>query len=337
MLEYILLIADEGAVSFCHYENEDYDKGVSKLIPLDKFKRIVNYASEHNLILNVLLGHKNLTDEHLRILSGVSHIKLVPYELSNSFPDAVPVLDWESSGQFSKIREKQIDNLIIRLDGYPMVDLRAIIRHFIDFTKRINIVLKDLKKLTEENLISYQYQLNRIIPLIERCYLDGKAFELNCLSDRLLLKGMNNCNAGIRHITFAPNGKFYICPGFYYSAPQNDIGSLEEGLKIPNQELLQLDHAPICSVCDAFHCKRCIYLNKITTHELNTPSRQQCMLSHMERNASRRLLRRHKPAIQNPQEFTDIPEVDYLDPLEVLQEQKTFNKIKLYSICKGDV
>ena len=80
-----------------------------------------------------------------------------------------------------------------------------------------------------------------------------------------------------------------------------------------------------------------IYLNKITTHELNTPSRQQCMLSHMERNASRRLLRRLKPAIQNPQEFTDIPEVDYLDPLEVLQEQKTFNKIKLYSICKGDV
>lgn len=337
MLEYIILIADIGAVSFCHYENKDYDKGVSELIPLETFAAIVNYASEHNLILNVLLGHKSLPDEYLRILDNISHIKIVPYELINSFPDAVPVLDWEGWEQHSVIREKQIENIILRLRGNSMVDLRRIIRHFNGYARRINFILKDIQELTDENLISYEHQLNRIIPPIAQSYLDGKTIELNCLSDRLLLKEMNNCNAGLTHVTFAPNGKFYICPGFYYSTPQNDVGSIEEGLKMPCQELLQLDHAPICSICDAFQCKRCIYLNKILTNELNTPSRQQCIISHLERNASRRLLRRLKPALQNLQELFDIPEVDYLDPLEALQEQKTFNKIKLYRICKGDI
>jgi CXXX repeat peptide maturase len=337
MLEHIIVLTDIGAVSFCHYESKEYDKSVSELIPLETFAAIVNYASKHNTMLNVLLGPKSLPDDYLRILCDISHVKIVPYELMNSFPDAIPVLDWERCEQQSFIVEKQIENIIIRLHARSIVDLRRIIGHFINHTKRINFILKDVQELTEENLINFEHQLNKIILIIAQAYRDGKTIELNCISDRLLLKEMNNCNAGLSHVTIAPNGKFYICPGFYYSNPQNDVGSIEEGLKIPNQELLQLDHAPICSICDAFQCKRCVYMNKIITNEINTPSRQQCVFSHLERNASRRLLRRLKPALQNLHELMEIPEVDYLDPFETLQEQKTYNKIKLYRICKGNI
>lgn len=43
-------------------------------------------------------------------------------------------------------------------------------------------------------------------------------------------------------------------------------------------------------ICDAWHCKRCVWQNKKTTLEVNTPSREQCVLSHIERNATRSLL-----------------------------------------------
>lgn len=337
MLEYIILIADRGAVSFCHYENEAYNAGVSEMISLDALTSIVNYTKDHDIILNVLLGQNPLPEKHLCVLDNVKHIKFIPYQLHTIFPDAVLVFDWKDGEQVSYEIEKRIENIIIRLRGRELPDLRKVVRNFIEGTQRINLVLKDVQELTELNLIEYEHQLDGVASLIFHQYLDGKSIELSVVSDRLLLNKMNNCDAGIKHVTFAPNGKFYICPGFYHSNPQNDIGSLETGIKILNKELLQLDHAPICINCDAYQCKRCVYLNQMTTREMNTPSRQQCVLSHIERNASRHLIRRLKPALQNFHELSDIPELDFLDPLDSIQDKKPYNKIELYRICKGDI
>ena len=111
--------------------------------------------------------------------------------------------------------------------------------------------------------------------------------ELNFLTDRLYLFNMNNCDAGIKHLTIAPDGRFYLCPGYYHDKNNNALGDLNNGYLIKNQKLLQLKNAPLCSNCDAWHCKRCIYLNQKLTLEVNTPSSRQCIVSHIERNSSR--------------------------------------------------
>lgn len=111
-----------------------------------------------------------------------------------------------------------------------------------------------------------------------------------------------------------------MCPAFFYENEEDSIGSLKDGLKIKNRQLYRLDHAPICRECDAFHCRRCVWLNRRVTLEVNTPGHEQCVASHVERNASRDLLceiRRHgefKPE-------TKMDEIDYLDPFE-----KIYNK-----------
>jgi CXXX repeat peptide maturase len=337
MLGYIILLADQGAVSFCHYHNEEFDKNVSEFIPISLFKKIVDFTKSHDLVLNIILGRKKLPNDYYQILRNTNYTLIVPYELIKTYPEAVPVIDLESVELQSIDLNARLDSMIIRFRGYPMTDLRKIIRRFADNTKRINLIIKDIQVLTEENLTSYQYQLNKLVPLLSRLYQNGNSLELNCISDRIILNEMNNCNAGINHVTYAPNGRFYICPGFYYSNPQNDIGSMETVFEFLHNKFLRIENAPICSVCDAFQCKRCVYLNKITTNELNTPSRQQCVLSHMERNSSRSLFRQLRKSVLNHDEFSDIPELDYLDPLEILQEQKSFNKIKLYRICRREI
>ena len=118
---------------------------------------------------------------------------------------------------------------------------------------------------------------------------------------------MNNCNAGWESITLAPDGKFYICPAFYQDN-LGDVGDLKNGINIPNPQLYRLDHAPICSHCDAYQCRRCIWLNLKTTLEVNTPSHEQCVVSHLERNASR---------IINSE---NIPEINYLDPFDIIEK-----------------
>ena len=155
---------------------------------------------------------------------------------------------------------------------------------------------------------------------VEALYVEDKTPQLNLLTDRMMLSQMNNCGAGETSITLAPNGKFYVCPAFYYEDENDSIGDLEHGLNIKNKQLYRLDHAPICRHCDAWQCKRCIWLNRKTTLEVNTPSHEQCVMAHLERNASRKLLnniRKHGTFLPEQEE---IKEINYLDPFDKRDE-----------------
>ena len=135
----------------------------------------------------------------------------------------------------------------------------------------------------------------------------------------MMLEKMNNCGAGDSNITLAPNGKFYVCPAFYYENEENCIGDLKHGLDIKNPQLYKLNFAPICRHCDAYQCKRCIWLNRKITLEVNTPSHEQCVVAHLERNTSRELLeniRKHGMFMPD----IEIKEIDYLDPFDKREE-----------------
>ncbi|MCB6675385.1 hypothetical protein L0N23_03615 [Bacteroides intestinalis] len=94
------------------------------------------------------------------------------------------------------------------------------------------------------------------------------------------------------------------------------IGDLENGLDIRNSQLYRLSHAPLCRHCDAYQCKRCIWLNRKMTLEVNTPSHEQCVTAHLERNASRDLLQEIRKSGRFLQ-GREIMEIDYLDPFDV--------------------
>ena len=185
--------------------------------------------------------------------------------------------------------------------------------------KRLNIVITDIETFTDEDLKRYETLLNQWADVLKTEYLNGKQPQLNLLTDRMMLDKANHCNAGVENITLAPNGKFYLCPAFYYSDRNNYVGDLSAGVEIKNQQLLNIDHAPLCRHCDAYHCRRCVWLNRKTTLEMNTPSREQCIVAHTERNASRKLL----ATIREKAEFMpekEIKEINYIDPFEVRKE-----------------
>jgi CXXX repeat peptide maturase len=143
---------------------------------------------------------------------------------------------------------------------------------------------------------------------------------------------MNNCGAGVENITIAPNGKFYLCPAFYYDEcsgvynmmnnknhrSDTAVGNLNTGLNVLNANLLKLENAPLCRNCDAYHCHRCVWSNMHSTMDINTPSHQQCVMTHIERNASRELLQK----FQSIGLFQDreIKQINYLDPFDVREE-----------------
>jgi CXXX repeat peptide maturase len=182
-----------------------------------------------------------------------------------------------------------------------------------DFS-RLNVIFTDVQSFTDASATEYESVLMELCDEILSLYKEGRIVQLNIITDRTMLTHMNNCNAGVETITFAPNGNFYPCAAFYFDK-QFDAGNLKNGLLIPNQHLFELDYAPICRICDAFQCKRCLWLNHKLTLEVNTPSHQQCVMSHIERKVAKMLLERIREfGVYAPE--IEIPEIQYNDPFE---------------------
>ncbi len=312
MLKYLVILLDDTAVSFCHYT---VTKQEPRLIDLDVLKRGIFFAMKENLSIQFIYPNYTLPEEYKAVINTIDHTDIKSAEV-NTRADVVI------------IGTKEVKDGFISLSDGTYVwrgtkeELFAQLDHLIQLSgevKRLNIVITDIERFTTEDFDHYREALEKWSDHLAKLYGEGHTPQLNLLTDRLLLDQMNNCNAGVESLTLAPDGSFYVCPAFYYATDGYAVGSLEKGLDIKNPQLYRLDHAPLCRNCDAYQCRRCIWLNRKTTLEVNTPSHEQCVVAHLERNASRELLNK----IRQHGEFLpekEIKEIDYLDPFDVRKE-----------------
>jgi len=313
MLQYLFVILDPAANSFCYYRNPTVK---SKLIDLQQLKDVVFFAQKENMLINFLNGKEKLPKEYLEVMNTINHIVISPFESLTSNDEDILVLDYNCDVNTQIVEINKAANVIVRIEKKYLSNLASIIKDIKGY-KRLNILLLDIDIFTDIDFEEYKKQLVEIKNSFITNLKENSQIELNILSDRLALTKMNNCEAGVMHITFSPNGKFYICPAFYFNDENDSIGDLINGINIKNKQLYTIEYAPICKKCDAFQCKRCIYLNRKTTLEVNTPSHEQCVVSHIERNCTKDLI--DKVQFLLP-ELADkkINEIDYLDPFEKL-------------------
>jgi CXXX repeat peptide maturase len=262
-----------------------------------------------NLMIQFVYPDYELPQEYQEVIESIDHSKIKPYK------EGADV--WVTD----KVEDISSDiPVVLRINKESLFAHEQEIAEAIGRVSRLNIVLTDVESFKEEDIAHYKSLLGKLSDSLEQLYVDGKTPQLNLLTDRMMLKEMNNCGAGDTNITLAPNGKFYVCPAFYYEDEADSIGDLEHGLDIKNKQLYRLDHAPICRHCDAWQCKRCIWLNRKTTLEVNTPSHEQCVLAHLESNASRDLLNNIRKYGTFLPEQEEIKEIDYLDPFDKRDE-----------------
>jgi CXXX repeat peptide maturase len=306
MLQYLIILLDDTSTSFCHYENPNTKK---HLISLEVLRQGIRFGMMENLMIQFVYPTYEIPQEHKDAIECIDHSKIMPRK------DDADV--WVTDN---------VDNINSDIPVVLHIGKEYLFSHEREITEalgkvsRLNIVLTDVDTFTEEDFVRYKTLLEKLSASLVQLFTEGKRPQLNLLTDRIMLSQMNNCGSGVTTITLAPNGKLYVCPAFYYEDETDCIGDLEHGVDIKNKQLYRLDHAPICSHCDSFHCKRCVWLNRKTTLEVNTPSHEQCVLAHLERNASRDLLRNIRiHGIIFPEQ-EGIMEIDYLDPFDKKDE-----------------
>lgn len=313
MLTHLIIILDDTSVSYCYY-NRASDR---KLISLDDLKSGIVWAMKENLNVQFVYPDYELPSEYYRLIDIVDHVDIKP-ECLSSDADVVVLTEWKNK---LPIISKGI-TYIVRASRNDLKEHSDSIKDLLKSEARIVIVLTDIETFSDADIKSYRALLEDYIDNLCEVFYAGKSIQLNLLTDRIMLNEMNNCNAGVNNITLAPNGRFYLCPAFYYDNPNEDIGDLSRGLEIKNQELLNIDHAPICRICEAYHCKRCIWLNGRLTLDYNTPSHQQCVISHLERNASRLLQQKLAEKSMSLNPSCEIKEIGYIDPFNIVNKWK---------------
>lgn len=311
--QYIVILLDDTSVSYCHADNPLTEK---RLIPLEVLREAILFSMKQNLMIQFVYPEYELPKEYNDLIETIDHIKIGKDVLVY---DSVP----------TNVERK---NVVLRLTIADFLAKQYDIALLLPKVTRLNISITDIENFKDELIEDYKAALEMLNSVLLNIYKGGNQPEINILTDRLRLNEMYNCEAGVENITLVPNGKFYLCPAFYYDEQMGvstrmnhktkdasrSVGDLEVGINIPNKQLLELERAPLCRICDAYHCNRCIWLNQKLTWDNNTPSRQQCVMAHIERNASKDLSNKLKDAgfvLEN-----EIKEINYLDPFDVKEE-----------------
>ncbi len=313
MLQYLIIQLCDTATSYCHYENPKTER---RLMPLEVLKQGILFAMKENLSVQFVYPDYELPTDYAATIETIDHVKIVPASL-NAEGDVVV---WNGFADAEGVAFDKEQSYVLRTNKAELFDKFAELGDVLKQVARLNVVLTDVESFTDADFETYKTVLGSLAKVVEDLYVEGLAPQFNLLTDRMMLTEMNNCGAGDTNLTLAPDGKFYVCPAFYLNENGYAVGDLENGFDIKNAQLYKLTHAPLCRNCEAYQCKRCIYLNRKTTLEVNTPSHQQCVLAHLERNAARELLnaiRRHGAFLPDKPE---IKEIDYLDPFDVRKE-----------------
>lgn len=312
-MQYLVILLDDTSVAYCHADNPLKER---RLMPLDTLRKAIRFGMKQNLMIQYIYPDYDLPEEYNTLIESIDHVKIGrDVRVYNGMPASV-------AGK----------NVVLRLTIGEFIAGQYDIAALLPQVERLNICLTDIATFRDEQAEDYKKALETLNAVLANLYKKENPTQVNMLTDRLVLTGMHNCEAGTGNITVAPNGKFYLCPAFYYDEQMGisnrmnhstkdasrSEGDLDGGLQIPNKQLLELDHAPLCRKCDAYHCHRCLWLNDRLTMDANTPSHQQCVLAHLERNASRDLQQR---LIADGFRFEhDIPAITYLDPFDVREE-----------------
>ena len=312
-MQYLVILLDDTSEAYCHADNPLKER---RLMPLDTLRKAILFGMKQNLMIQYIYPDYDLPEEYNALIESIDHVKI---------GRDVRVYNGVSASVAGK-------NVVLRLTIGEFIAGQYDIAALLPQVERLNICLTDIAAFRDEQAEGYKKALETLNAVLGNLYKKENPTQVNMLTDRLVLTEMHNCEAGIGNITVAPNGKFYLCPAFYYDEQMGvsnrmnhstkdasrSVGDLDNGLQIPNKQLLELDHAPLCRKCDAYHCHRCIWLNDRLTMDANTPSHQQCVLAHLERNAGREL--QQMLAAQGLHTGNEIPERDYLDPFDVREE-----------------
>lgn len=223
-----------------------------------------------------------------------------------------------------------IENGMLNVRAKDIAHLSTYVLTLLERVSRINLNILDIDRTFDEE--TYREQLAQIKDALVQMYKErGTVKEVSLITDVCHQEVHAGCKAGDRSFGYAPDHHIYPCSIQYSCDQGGEAGDIRDGLSaLPNAELYKLGHMPLCQACDAYHCMRCVHLNRNATGEVNVPPSYQCRKSLIERE----IARQYQEEMGAMGGKHSLQKLDYADPMASFYEE---NKIAIgyYQFGRG--
>ena len=205
MLQYLIILLDDTATSYCHY---NVPKREPRLISIENLKKGILFAMKENLSIQFIYPDFPLPEEYNTVIESIDHVKIKP--AASALRSDAEIIVFQSVDELLSLSLTPDTTCALRTTKKELFDNAHTVGDILGRVSRLNIVITDVETFTEENYVDYSNFLSSLGQKVKTLFVNGDSPQINILTDRLVLDKMNNCNAGQTNVTLAPDGRFYV-------------------------------------------------------------------------------------------------------------------------------
>lgn len=314
----LYFLLDSQFITFCQNEKKSFrfEKMDNQLI-LDGLK----YASENFFDITFIHSKDNFSYIEETEYSNYLIHHIIPIKFYKE-ANKLKKVTWVIEKSTVETSFNLINNCILNISENDICNLMFYINKIYNKVKRININIINITP--NFDLILYKQQLIELKDLIKKLYSNtGFFLEVNVLTDLLLINVHDNCKAGETSFTLGADKNLYVCPASYSEGSGNKIGSLDFGLiNHKDSHLYKNEFRPLCTLCTSYQCVNCVYLNKLSTNEVNVAPSYQCKKAHIEQEVAFAL----RNELEENESYQEIALPSCYDPIIQLMNKENFSK-----------
>lgn len=308
----MLFILDDHYESICSY---DTNRSARDRRKMDKETVLegLRFAA-YNFMKPVFLYSQkpSVLDEIKDELTGYEILHIFPASMINQ-SDYIHESMVTVSKETIDMVKQEMSNIIFNIHQDDIQFLPDYIRELFTKVDRININIMNLDRNFDLDL--YDRVLEEIAKeIVLYVQKENVLKEINLLTDIFFITNHGNCKAGEDVFTYAPDGKIYACPAFYYEKMES-IGDVNIGIQLKNKHLWTNKYAPLCNACDSYQCENCKFINIKNTGEVNVSPSFQCKKAHIERKNALWLQSKIEDKVEM---LHKLETIEYQDPFEIL-------------------
>lgn len=297
-LKYLFFITNDQIDAHCSYSN---NKKGSAFMNKETINQGLEFCVENNLIPVFLGKAKHNLDSDKKIYYEILNAQECVDNKNIRKKDFV-IYDNKTIDKIIKV------NVAIYLTNKDSLNaLAKNIKTLLINNKRTNLFIDDIESWNLQDYELYKKEMIEIANFITANLKSIETFQLNVLTDYINSYNgeIQDCGAGVNSIALAPNGKLYICPGFYFENKRLSIGDLSEFSNEDYLENTRRDKSGVCIDCNARHCGRCLHQNILSTGEIEIPSDMQCRISQLNFHLAEKI----KEALKKSSKEEEVIEV----------------------------
>ena len=148
MLQYLVILLDDIATSYCYFENS---KTKSQLMSIENLRAGILFGMKENLMINIVYPNYDLPQGYSDVIDTIDHCNIMPVAREDA--DVIVINNWKEMADCSfRVRK----NYVLRISKLDLFEKRVLIKELLGKVARLNVVITDIESFSNADFDTYK-------------------------------------------------------------------------------------------------------------------------------------------------------------------------------------